>query len=211
MSKAMDRESSTDVCLDDLLSHARDGVFVLDKQRRYLLYSRACERLTGYAASDVLGGVCGQVGVTDCRDEQGRALKTPLCPAWSVFKGGAPSVRRHMRITTKSGDQRWVETHSTPILDDDGEPEGVISVVRGISDAKGQEPSSAETTDKLREEAGLVQLDGILADIERRTIRAALHQAHGQRSLAAKLMGISRSRLYRRMDALGIVPREEKF
>ena len=56
-----------------------------------------------------------------------------------------------------------------------------------------------------------MRLDDMLADIERRTILAALRRTRGQRSLAAKLMGISRSRLYRRMDALGIVPREEKL
>jgi len=51
-------------------------------------------------------------------------------------------------------------------------------------------------------------LDDILTSIERREILAALHRAHGQRTLAAKALGISRSRLYRRMEALGIDPGE---
>ncbi len=50
-------------------------------------------------------------------------------------------------------------------------------------------------------------LDEILTSIEIREIVSALKQVHGQRTQAAKLLGISRSRLYRRMEALGIDPR----
>ncbi len=51
-------------------------------------------------------------------------------------------------------------------------------------------------------------LDTILHTIERREIVSALSRTSGQRTLAAKELGISRSRLYRRMEALGIDPRE---
>ena len=47
-------------------------------------------------------------------------------------------------------------------------------------------------------------LDQILYEIERREILGALHRACGERTRAAKLLGISRPRLYRRMAALGI-------
>ena len=56
-------------------------------------------------------------------------------------------------------------------------------------------------------EAGDGSLDQILTTIERREILGALRRANGQRTLAARLLGISRSRLYRRMEALGIDPR----
>ena len=51
-------------------------------------------------------------------------------------------------------------------------------------------------------------LDQILNRIEKREIIGALQRANGQRTLAAKLLGISRSRLYRRMEALDIDPRQ---
>jgi PAS domain S-box-containing protein len=53
-------------------------------------------------------------------------------------------------------------------------------------------------------------LDEILEHAERRAILAALRRARGRRNLAAKLMNISRSRLYRRMEALTIVPPKGK-
>ena len=56
---------------------------------------------------------------------------------------------------------------------------------------------------------GDLSLDDILASVERRAILSALRRAGGQRSRAARAIGISRSRLYRRMEALGIRPRED--
>ena len=57
-------------------------------------------------------------------------------------------------------------------------------------------------------EAGNRPLDDVLSSIEKREILAALRRANGQRTLAAQLLRISRSRLYRRMEALGIDPRK---
>jgi len=51
-------------------------------------------------------------------------------------------------------------------------------------------------------------LDHILSKVERTEILRALQRAEGRRTLAAQFLGISRSRLYRRMEALGI-PMEE--
>ena len=56
--------------------------------------------------------------------------------------------------------------------------------------------------------SGAGPLDQILTTIEKREILGALKRANGQRTLAARMLGISRSRLYRRMEALGIDPRE---
>lgn len=47
-------------------------------------------------------------------------------------------------------------------------------------------------------------LDEIMYAVERREILAALARAAGRRTKAAAYLGISRSRLYRRMEALGI-------
>ncbi|MCO6435593.1 MAG: hypothetical protein J5J06_00720 [Phycisphaerae bacterium] len=64
-----------------------------------------------------------------------------------------------------------------------------------------EEPPAMENT-------GTGSLDEILTRIERREILAALERAQGQRTKAARMLGISRSRLYRRMEALGIDPKD---
>lgn len=73
--------------------------------------------------------------------------------------------------------------------------------VAGRADRLEDEPLEGESS-------GMGPLDRILTGIEKREIVAALKRANGQRTLAARMLGISRSRLYRRMEALGIDPRE---
>lgn len=66
------------------------------------------------------------------------------------------------------------------------------------------------STEGERPQGDLTQnflLDQIIEDVERKAIKNALAAAGGQRNKAAELMGISRSRLYRRMEALGIDPK----
>ena len=47
-----------------------------------------------------------------------------------------------------------------------------------------------------------MSLPQALADVERDLIRDALQEANGNRSKAAKLLGVTRPKLYRRMTAL---------
>jgi transcriptional regulator with GAF, ATPase, and Fis domain len=49
-----------------------------------------------------------------------------------------------------------------------------------------------------------IDLDEILERVERKLIQYALEKTGGARAGAARLMGISRSRLYRRLHALGL-------
>jgi hypothetical protein len=49
-----------------------------------------------------------------------------------------------------------------------------------------------------------IDLDGVLERVERKLIKFALEKTGGARAGAARLMGISRSRLYRRLHALGL-------
>jgi DNA-binding NtrC family response regulator len=49
-----------------------------------------------------------------------------------------------------------------------------------------------------------IDLDEVLERVERKLIQYALEKTGGARAGAARLMGISRSRLYRRLHALGL-------
>jgi DNA-binding NtrC family response regulator len=59
--------------------------------------------------------------------------------------------------------------------------------------------------ERARAGASASSLDHLLSVVERKEILRALKRAGGRRTVAAQLLGISRSRLYRRMDALGII------
>jgi DNA-binding NtrC family response regulator len=49
-----------------------------------------------------------------------------------------------------------------------------------------------------------------LADVEERMIRQAMNRARNVRTQAAKLLGISRFQLLRRMQKIGMQPESEK-
>ncbi|NLX13615.1 MAG: sigma 54-interacting transcriptional regulator [Phycisphaerales bacterium] len=148
----MTTQTNQGIGLDTILAHTRDGVFVIDRNRRFLFFNEACEKLTGFSAEEVLNADadCGQL--IECRDEQGRPLAGLLCPATSLFKDEGLSARQRMRITTRDGRHRWVETVYTRIADASNQPEAVIGVVRDISDLKEREEEWRKATENLREE-----------------------------------------------------------
>jgi DNA-binding NtrC family response regulator len=49
-----------------------------------------------------------------------------------------------------------------------------------------------------------IVLDEFLARVEREVVRRALSQAKGNKAQAARLLGLTRPRLYRRMEQLGL-------
>ena len=49
-----------------------------------------------------------------------------------------------------------------------------------------------------------IELDALLADVERELLRRALHQAKGNKTKAAALLNITRARLHRRMEQLNV-------
>lgn len=226
------------ISLDRILSNAADGVFVIDRQKRYVLVNAALERLTGFARSELMTQACSCGETIQCQDEHGRYLGGFLCPARSVFEGDTSQALQRMQIRRRDGRTLWVETHYSPIRDHAGRIEFVLGMVRDVSESKAHVDELKAHMADLRRQLGqpnrpvadsgkpgsdsvpasceqdalprptssteCVSLDCILEDVERREILRALEAAGGKRTRAAQIMGISRSRLYRRLDALGL-------
>lgn len=204
--------STCNLTLEQAMQDCVDGVFVIDKDRRIVLYSRGCERLTGTSRAEVLGSPCACHNLTHCRDQHGRTLSGVLCPALDVLSGERPSARQRMTIDHTDGHRVWIGTTYSPVRDEHGVIIGAVGVMRDITEIVEREAERAEQdADDASVDAGSVPgsgslgpLDLELTALERREILAALRVSGGQRTEAAKRLGISRSRLYRRMAALGI-------
>lgn len=58
---------------------------------------------------------------------------------------------------------------------------------------------------ELREESQRVELDALLVEVERTLVERALDTARGNKTEAARLLGLTRPRLYRRLEAFGLL------
>ena len=157
----------------------------LDKERRLVLFNKGCEELTGYSAAEVLGPMCRCSDVTHCQDEHGRSLTGRLCPGLLVLRGEGPASRQKICITTKSGQERWVETIYTSIYGADGHPECIIGVMRDVSEAQEREETWRVTNQSLQSELervrGQMQAQYAFAGIISRseTMKSVLDKARG--------------------------------
>lgn len=225
------------ISLDEVLENAMDGFFVVDRNRRYVVFNEGCERITGYRVDEVLGRECQCGDLIGCRDDYGRPLWGALCPTHDLFEGSTDVARQRMQLRRKDGSATWVETIYTPVRDRSGHVECILGVVRDVNDAKKREEElrtelsaaveqvRAATAQALVDHSQMAQahataaggsrtsteahpqkLDSVLERVEKELILKALRDAGWHRNKAATRMGISRSRLYRRMEALGIHP-----
>lgn len=139
--------------LGAILDTTQDGVFVVDRERRVVLFNDACERLTGFRREAVVGTHCQCEQPADCADEDSRSLIGMLCPGLSLFKDTlASNVRQRMRLRRRDGQYVWAEANYTPLPDSAGEVSCVIGVVRDITALKDSEQKLRETTENLREQ-----------------------------------------------------------
>lgn len=140
------------VSLDHLLANAADGLLMVDRSRRVVMFSKGCERITGYGSDEVLGFECKCFDALKCHDEQGRSLAGALCPARALFDGSsADSACQRMRIRRKDGEPAWLETNYAVVRDEAGEVEFVLGVMRDIETVKAKEDLLIQEMSELRE------------------------------------------------------------
>ncbi len=144
----MSRASGADVAHGyavRLLQHLVVPTFVIDPQRRVVVWNRACERLTGVAASEVLGTrrhwhafyqqrrYCLADLVALNRPEKLAALYS----RFSVRDDHATGFSaENWCVMPKLGNHLYLAIDAGPILDDDGRLIAVVETLRDITDQK---------------------------------------------------------------------------
>lgn len=131
-----------------VLNSALDGIFIVAKDRRLVLFNRACEDLYGISREDVIGKACWRLNdlkkTLDADDRKNR--KIPY--------GELASKKERMVLTHKNGKRVWVETIYTPILDKDThEIAYVMGIIKDITELKQVEAEK----DRLQKELGSVR------------------------------------------------------
>lgn len=152
--------------------------FRVDADRNVVEMSPAMERLTGFAAADILGGSCLRLhrcaeclqgcGVFDHHTVTNREL--------DLYRADGSTVR-----VRKSG---------RVFFDDDGRITGAVEVVHALDVGSRREPGT--------------EPPGPAAAAEIARIRKALEATRFRRSEAARRLGMSRTTLWRKMREYGL-------
>jgi diguanylate cyclase (GGDEF)-like protein/PAS domain S-box-containing protein len=107
-----------------MLDSLADGVYLVDRGRRILFWNEASERISGYAASEVVGHRCFEniLRHVDCT---GTRLCNGLCPLACTMRDGAPRSD-DLWLHHRAGQRVPVSVRTTPIRDDGDEIIGAI-------------------------------------------------------------------------------------
>ncbi len=140
-------------------------VVVLDAQGRITRFNRACERLTGYLAAEVLGRACREFLIP--RDEVAGVQN-----AWQAILAGSIPNHHENHWLARDGTRRLIDWSNTVLVGEAGEVRHVIAIGIDVTDRR-----RAEET--LRENQALMQavMDGspdliYLKDLDGRVLMA---------------------------------------
>jgi len=116
-----------------VIDNVADGVFSTGLDRRIRAFNPAAEKITGYAASEVMGRRCA--GVLRAVADDGSDLCSHECPVALTTEpeGELGSFRCKAWITRKDGSRVLIAHSAAPLIDQEGRVSGAVSVIRDVS------------------------------------------------------------------------------
>jgi diguanylate cyclase (GGDEF)-like protein/PAS domain S-box-containing protein len=159
-----------------LLENLYDGVLLVDEQGRITAWNRGAERITGHAADNVVGTMCGE-GAFQHTLEDGTPLAPDRVAVLSTLHDGQ---RREMRGFLEHAEGFWVPVviRTIPMKNDAGRISGAVEI---FNDSRALIAAS-QNIEKTEETVLFDPLTmiGNRAHIEQK-IRFALKDFHAQR------------------------------
>ncbi|MEO7505423.1 MAG: diguanylate cyclase [Sphingomicrobium sp.] len=115
-----------------LADHSSDILLHLAVDGRIRFVSPSIRQLGGYDPALLVGRNSVTLVAAEHREQVRDAHR-------ATIEAEGRTCTFEYKAQTDSGDLRWFETHSRAIIDDDGTVEGVLSIVRDITDRKARE------------------------------------------------------------------------
>jgi diguanylate cyclase (GGDEF)-like protein/PAS domain S-box-containing protein len=121
-----DPMSATPEFFRTLLESFSDGVYFVDPERRITYWNSAAERISGYAAGEVVGTFCFNETLmhVDCA---GTRLCHNGCPLAATLADGEPR-EAEVFLHHKNGHRVPVQVRVAPVRDDSGRVTGAVEV-----------------------------------------------------------------------------------
>lgn len=149
---------------DQIIRNAQEGIIVLDRNLRYLLWNPFMEHLTGMTTHEVMGKnpqeLLPMIGEHGAYSMFERAL------AGESMKGEDICFTPH-----RTGKSHWLSNAYAPLRSADGQIIGVIVTLREITGRKQAEVEIKKQAEKLMEQAQMIDLAPvIIRDLDNRII-----------------------------------------
>lgn len=164
-----------------VIDNAQALVLVLDAESRIVRFNRACERVSGYTAAEVLGRPLGDLIPPEQRARVERALA-------DVSAGGPPKENENHWLT-KQGERRLIAWTNAVLTGADGTVEHVVS-------------SGLDVTERRRAEAEVRASRARIVEVgdrERRRLERNLHDG-AQQHLVSLLLTLRMARAKAQAD-----------
>lgn len=154
-----------------LLEQMREGVYLVDRDRRILYWNPAAERITGFSADEVAGSHCHQ-RILMHMDEGGHLLCESGCPLYKTIQ---EQQDRELRVYFhhKMGHRVPVMVRCVPWKDEEGELLGAVEFFW----PEGREEQLQE---RLQELERMALLDPLTRLVNRRHLDASLDSRLGE-------------------------------
>jgi diguanylate cyclase (GGDEF)-like protein/PAS domain S-box-containing protein len=149
----------------EILDNLSDAVYIVDRARTVHFWNRACERITGYGADEVIGRRCFDEILRHV-DQDGRRLCVGLCPLAHTMGDGVPRETR-LWLHHKRGHRLPVQVSVNPIRDPAGQIVGAIETFTDDS-------TLAATRERVEELERLAMADALTGVPNRRFMELTL-------------------------------------
>jgi diguanylate cyclase (GGDEF)-like protein/PAS domain S-box-containing protein len=144
--EAAARASSEHAFVEAVLSTIGSLVCVLDREGRIVRFNAACEELTGWTESEIVGR---QLWDTLCPPEECDELKA----MFARLRGGSFPSEHENYWVTRAGERRLIEFRNTALTKPDGEVKFFIGTGIDVTQVR----AAAEATRRMREQLELAQ------------------------------------------------------
>lgn len=136
-----------------LVESARDGIYVLDATGQFRYVNPSLASLLGYEQSELRGAHASTV-MAEGELETGQAAVQRL-----VERDGDVSDIYDMELRTREGERVVVEVHFTVLEDESGAYDGIVGVMRDVTERRRRERQLRRQRERLEEFASLVAHD----------------------------------------------------
>ena len=141
--------------LDELqravIDNLYDGVYYVDRGRRIRYWNHGAERLSGYAATDVVGHLCFD-NILNHVDDSGTVLCRSLCPLAATMRDGEPR-EAEVFLRHREGHRVPVQVRTAPVRDREGRVIGGVEIFEDSTKLSAARREASELRDLAMHDA----------------------------------------------------------